>query len=74
MRARHGLLDLRAMLTGIVTESDLAQIEESFPGIWGYYLELDDKPCTFLELVWRFSRVRCHSDAPPAKAVVSSQR
>lgn len=52
------------MLHGFVTESDIAAIEESFPGIWGFYLALPDKPSTFLELVWRFSRTSFYADAP----------
>ena len=43
------------MLHGLVTESDLPAIEESFPGIWRFYTELHDKPGTFLELVWLFA-------------------
>jgi hypothetical protein len=56
------------MLNGFVTESDLEQIEECFPGIWGFYLEQEEKPSTFLELMWRFSRVRCRQEAPLAMA------
>jgi hypothetical protein len=54
------------MLHGFITERDLRAIEETFPGIWEYYLALKDKPCTFLDLMWRFSR-RCEP-ARPARA------
>ena len=43
------------MLQGFVTERDFQAIEEAFPGIRRFYEELNDKPCTFLELVWRFA-------------------
>jgi hypothetical protein len=43
------------MLQGFITERDRQATEEAFPGIWGFYAELTDKPCTFLELVWRYS-------------------
>ncbi|MSP59345.1 MAG: hypothetical protein EXR72_03210 [Myxococcales bacterium] len=44
------------MLQGFITESDFQAIEDTFPGIWHFYVELHDKPCTFIELLWRFSR------------------
>jgi hypothetical protein len=49
------------MLHGLITESDLPEIEKAFPGIWTFYQELEEKPGTFLELVWRFG------DAPPVE-------
>ena len=42
------------MLHGLITERDRLAVEEAFPGIWRFYLELEDKPCTFLDLVWLF--------------------
>ena len=42
------------MLNGLITERDLDEIEAVFPGIWHYYLALDDKPATFLELMWQY--------------------
>ena len=46
------------MLQGFVTEHDYQDVEEAFPGIWCYYAELADKPCTFLELAWRYAHGR----------------
>lgn len=43
------------MLQGFVSEHDYQDVEEAFPGIWRYYAELADKPCTFLELAWRYA-------------------
>ncbi len=47
------------MLRGLITERDFAECDRAFPGIVHYYLELQDKPRTFLELVWSFTRCRC---------------
>jgi hypothetical protein len=54
------------MLHGLITENDLPEIEEAFPGIWSFYQELDEKPCTFLELMWRFGEAPQPEAAPPA--------
>ena len=51
-------------LQGLITDDDLASVEEAFPGICRYYLELKEKPCTFLELLWSFAR-RGRSDSAP---------
>jgi hypothetical protein len=56
------------MLHGFITERDLAAIEEAFPGIWRFYSELTEKPCTFLELVWRFA---CDTGRGAADVVAS---
>jgi hypothetical protein len=64
-------------LRGLITEIDFAECEQAFPGIERYYRELQEKPCTFLELVWRYTRAvcPCHADddlaAPSAGASVS---
>jgi hypothetical protein len=52
---------------GRITERQLPLAERSFPGISRFYEELDDKPVTFLQLVWAFEANR-----PPA--VVSRKR
>jgi hypothetical protein len=41
-------------MVGFITERDLAQAEQSFPGIGHFFAALVDKPRTFLELVARF--------------------
>jgi len=44
---------------GRITESHLPQAEESSPGITRFYESLDEKPATFLDLLWAFeSRIR----------------
>ncbi len=51
-------------MRGYITESDFEFCDEAFPGIVRYYRELQDKPTTFLELVWGFMhREGCCSDA-----------
>jgi len=47
---------------GRITESHLPQAEESSPGITRFYESLDEKPATFLDLLWAFEgRGRCKS-------------
>jgi hypothetical protein len=41
-------------MVGVITERDLDQAEEAFPGIVEFFESLPDKPRTFLELVSRF--------------------
>jgi hypothetical protein len=47
-------------LRGFVTGADLPQAESEWPGLQEYLrrLPLDERPTTFLELVWRFERWR----------------
>ena len=46
-------------MQGRITESHLPQAEESSPGITRFYESLDEKPATFLDLLWAFeSRIR----------------
>jgi hypothetical protein len=53
------------MMRGFITEVDFDKVEQAFPGIVGYYRELKEKPCTFLELLWGFT----HRDLKPATVV-----
>ena len=39
---------------GRITERQLPLAERSFPGISRFYAELQDKPVTFLQLLWAF--------------------
>jgi len=39
---------------GRITEKHLGQAENTFPGIAELYRTLDDKPATFLQLVWLY--------------------
>ena len=41
-------------MQGRITETHLPMAEESFPGITRFYASLDEKPATFLQLVWAF--------------------
>jgi hypothetical protein len=47
------------MMRGLITELDFMEVEEQFPGIVRYYRELQDKPTTFLELLWGFTHREC---------------
>ncbi len=42
-------------MRGFITDSDFDLIDQCFPGIKRYYRELQEKPKTFLELMWRFT-------------------
>ena len=39
---------------GRITEHQLPLAEHSFPGISQFYASLENKPATFLQLVWAF--------------------
>ena len=41
-------------MVGLITEQDLDQAEETFPGIRQFFAALSPKPQTFLELLARF--------------------
>jgi hypothetical protein len=41
-------------LRGFITERDLDQAEEAFPGIAAFYETCLRRPGTFLDLVWQF--------------------
>ncbi len=56
------------MLKGLITERDIVAAEDAFPGIWRFYDQLDDKPGTFLELVWRFAGRLCEPPRAAASA------
>ena len=45
-------------MQGRITEAQLPLAEQSFPGISRFYDSLDDKPATFLQLVWAFEARR----------------
>ena len=47
---------LSLVMVGVITERDLAQAEEAFPGIARFFEALPVKPRTFLELVRVFQR------------------
>jgi hypothetical protein len=54
---------------GRITERQLPEAEQSMPGITQFYAELDDKPATFLDLLWAFEgrRARCGSTRKRAR-------
>jgi hypothetical protein len=39
---------------GRITETHLPEAERSMPGITRFYSQLDQKPATFLDLLWAF--------------------
>jgi hypothetical protein len=43
-------------MVGFITERDLDQAEEAFPGILRFFQSLARKPRTFLELMYQFQR------------------
>jgi hypothetical protein len=45
-------------MRGLVTDADLAEAEKEWPGLREFldHLPLQQRPGTFLELVWRFER------------------
>jgi hypothetical protein len=63
-------------MRGLITEKDFEKVDECFPGIVRYYRELQDKPATFLELLWGYlhDRQRCPETVKvasrPARAII----
>ncbi len=55
-------------MVGVITERDLAQAEEAFPGISRFFEALTVKPRTFLELVRSFQHWCQPADSPPRAA------
>lgn len=43
-------------MQGRITEHHLPMAEQSMPGITRFYDGLDEKPATFLDLLWAFER------------------
>lgn len=56
------------MMRGLITEIDFKIVDECFPGIVRYYRELQEKPATFLELLWGFTHRECAGSETPALA------
>ena len=54
-------------MVGVITERDLDEAEEAFPGISRFFEALDVKPRTFLELVRLFEHW-CQPIATPSQA------
>ena len=52
------MLKARRTVQGRITERELPLAERSFPGISRFYQSLDDKPATFLQLLWAFEGKR----------------
>jgi hypothetical protein len=49
---------------GRITERQLPLAERSMPGISRFYASLEDKPATFLQLLWAFEGHRAKRTAP----------
>jgi hypothetical protein len=47
---------------GRITEAQLPQAEKSFPGISAVYDAMEDKPATFLQLVWMYEELMLQID------------
>ena len=58
------------MMCGMITEEDFEAVDQTFPGIVRYYLELKDKPRTFLELLWSFTHHGCACQSSAGVATV----
>jgi len=58
-------------MVGFITERDLEQAEQCFPGIQRYFATLTHKPRTFLELLARFEH---WGDQPLARTMMSPTR
>jgi hypothetical protein len=43
-------------MQGLITERHFVSAEKWFPGIRRFYLALEVKPLTFLELVWEYEK------------------
>ena len=41
-------------MQGRITEAELPLAEQSFPGISEMYANMQDKPATFLQLLWKY--------------------
>jgi len=41
-------------MQGRITERHLPLAEKSFPGIQRFYAQMQEKPATFLQLVWAY--------------------
>ncbi|HTJ42504.1 MAG TPA: hypothetical protein VL463_10445 [Kofleriaceae bacterium] len=54
-------------MVGVITEKNLTEAEECFPGISKFFDALDVKPRTFLELVRLFEHW-CQPAATPSQA------
>jgi hypothetical protein len=55
-KARKDHAEKLPLLRGLVTEADLPLAEEDWPGLRDYFrrLPINQRPATFLDLVWRF--------------------
>jgi hypothetical protein len=54
----RSVLVARPAVQGRITERQLPEAERSMPGITRFYAELDEKPATFLDLLWAFEGAR----------------
>jgi hypothetical protein len=50
------LLLVGLIVQGLITERHMQTAERCFPGIKRFYLQLVQKPSTFLELVWEYEK------------------
>jgi len=49
---------LAGAVRGRITQRHLPEADRSIPGIARYYAQLEQKPATFLDLLWQFEGAR----------------
>jgi hypothetical protein len=54
----------RRAVQGRITERHLPEAERTMPGITRFYARLDEKPATFLDLLWQFEGAKQASCEP----------
>ncbi len=62
----------KSRVKGRITEKHLGLAERTFPGIGELYRTLDDKPATFLQLVWFYEAIVAELDGRCSAALPAS--
>lgn len=65
---------MRRAVIGRITARHLPLAEKSCPGIGELYRELDDKPATFLQLLWIYEARRAGAIAKTRRAAPRRRR
>ena len=57
---RHRRRDTTCPLRGLITEADLPLAEQEWPGLREFLqtIPVNERPSTFLDLIWRFEGCR----------------
>jgi hypothetical protein len=58
-------------LRGFITAADLPRAEQEWPGLQAFFVRLppEQRPATFLDLVWRFERAAVRREGERADRV-----